>query len=1122
MSNVKKLMMAAAAGDANPVNVEDVFGSQGFYGDNQNIIQGVGHTLPTLAATTEFSYAMYGPGDYDDSGYLSSACSGCDSQGNIYIATRMQNNTPGTDRGVVVQKYSPHFKEVLWKKAIQRTDKPDDNIQPYQLIVSDNDNLYLMTLGPSNSAGTTGTTVTRINTSTGAIIWSKGYPETGSDAPSHVSEDSSGTYVYVSHYAYDGNANHPMLSKLAVSNGAASWDKVYYWATYDAEEAYGVQVLGSSVYLCGYSRPGSDRYSFLVKASTSDGSVQDALRWSHTSNHSQYAYDITTDGTNIYVTGGGVGGGYFIAKFDSSFNFTYKSFYDSPSSTNTEGRSIHYGSDGKLTVFASGEINILETSRQGHAIIKHDPSNLNQITGSIKAWHTGNAPVDGGINGSGSLQTLWFRNTRDAVYTYNVCQFDVTDLENLGTNPVMGGLWEPTFDTTVTNPYTNTSNPDTANGRQAWTNNSYTVQAARPVYELSTGYYPEVLAADAGGIAMYHCINGSANKVILDNNIDSGGDVTALYTNLDYAAVPGDASAGARFGTAGLSVRRGYNWQGQNYANVFRAFRKYPKFFDVVSYNGTGSSTSISHNLGSVPGMIWIKCISTGSTNWFVYHKSAGAGKFAYLNTNNAFISNTQVWQNTSPTSSQFYLGVGDAFNGSGKTYVAYLFADHDGDGTFGPNGDMDIIKCGSYYGNGASINVENDIGFEPQFMIIKNINSSGDWLMVDTETNFTYTRSSNTTNYMFTGRNWINNTDQVGRNKKNIRPFSNGFQVQDTDSNWNGSGQQYLWMAIRKPTRMATEYRASDLFHTAWENTISRPEVLKGSGGKDMFIGHVTSSASGHPIIDRTHGRTWYTQSTSGGDAGGTYDNYFKVSESNEVHWGNVFHQRAFSGYPGYHNMWKQAGGFFDIVAYTGNDTAGHQVPHQLQVAPAMMWVKKANATGGWFVYHKAMDLNGDSSPETDVISLTSNATATDSVDYWNDTAPTDTHFTLGDTQVVNGAGSDFVAYLFGETTGVTKMGSYTGNGSSTGPIVDCGFYNSPSYLLIKSYSGSNENWVHFNAVRGLGNYRNDYYMTLNTTDTENTGANWIEPTSTGFQLKNGGTLLNGNGTKYIFYAIA
>ena len=167
-------------------------------------------------------------------------------------------------------------------------------------------------------------------------------------------------------------------------------------------------------------------------------------------------------------------------------------------------------------------------------------------------------------------------------------------------------------------------------------------------------------------------------------------------------------------------------------------------------------------------------------------------------------------------------------------------------------------------------------------------------------------------------------------------------------------------------------------------------------------------------------------------------------------------------------------------------------------------------------------MDYNTDGKPETDYQILSSTNQANDSAAFWNDTAPTDTHFTLGDQTYVNGAGWDYVAYLFGETAGVTNFGSYTGNGSSSGPIIDCGFYNSPSYLLIKSYSGSGENWVHFNYTRGIGNYGNDYYMTLNTTDTEGTGVNWIEPTSTGFQLKNGGTMLNGNGTKYIYYAIA
>ena len=54
-------------------------------------------------------------------------------------------------------------------------------------------------------------------------------------------------------------------------------------------------------------------------------------------------------------------------------------------------------------------------------------------------------------------------------------------------------------------------------------------------------------------------------------------------------------------------------------------WRKQPGFFDIVTYTGTSSVQTISHNLGSTPGMIMVKSTASSSTNWTVYHRSSGA-----------------------------------------------------------------------------------------------------------------------------------------------------------------------------------------------------------------------------------------------------------------------------------------------------------------------------------------------------------------------------------------------------------------------------------------------------------------------------------------------------------------
>ena len=140
------------------------------------------------------------------------------------------------------------------------------------------------------------------------------------------------------------------------------------------------------------------------------------------------------------------------------------------------------------------------------------------------------------------------------------------------------------------------------------------------------------------------------------------------------------------------------NASGTDY--VSWTFRKAEKFFDVVTYTGNGTSyQSISHNLGSVPGMMIVKCTTT-ATSWLVYHSSIGATKYLLLNVTDANGSGTFAWNNTAPTDSVFTVGSSPAANANGDTYVAYLFASNAGG--FGDDGTENIIKCGTYTTDGA------------------------------------------------------------------------------------------------------------------------------------------------------------------------------------------------------------------------------------------------------------------------------------------------------------------------------------------------------------------------------------------------------------------------------------
>lgn len=210
-----------------------------------------------------------------------------------------------------------------------------------------------------------------------------------------------------------------------------------------------------------------------------------------------------------------------------------------------------------------------------------------------------------------------------------------------------------------------------------------------------------------------------------------------------------------------------------------------------------------------------------------------------------------------------------------------------------------------------------------------------------------------------------------------------------------------------------------------------------------------------------------------------------------------------------------RRAPKFFDVVTYTGNGVAGRTIPHNLGVAPGMIVVKKRSGTANWFVYHRA----NTAEPETDALFLNSTAATTDNSTWWNDTAPSSTEFTLGNDSNVNQSGGTYVAYLFAHDpspSGVIQCGSYTGNGSATGPVINLGW--EPQWVMIKNATNVG-NWAVLDTARGLGPGAIERIIFANTSGSESAAAEVLDTTSTGFQLKS--LSFNDNGQTFIYMAI-
>jgi len=219
-----------------------------------------------------------------------------------------------------------------------------------------------------------------------------------------------------------------------------------------------------------------------------------------------------------------------------------------------------------------------------------------------------------------------------------------------------------------------------------------------------------------------------------------------------------------------------------------------------------------------------------------------------------------------------------------------------------------------------------------------------------------------------------------------------------------------------------------------------------------------------------------------------------------------------GFSGdYIAYHL--RRAPSFYDCVAFSGNSTAGRTVSHNLGVAPEMIWVKSRTASNQqWRVYHSALGA-------TKYLDLNQTIAAGTWIRTWNDTEPTSSVFTLGNHGSVNDSGATFISYLFASLDGVSKVSSYTGNGSSQ--TINAGFTTGARFILIKR-TDSTGDWYVWDTVRGIV-AGNDPHLSLNTTAAEVTSDDSIDPHSSGFIVNQvAATNINVSSATYIYYAVA
>ena len=171
-----------------------------------------------------------------------------------------------------------------------------------------------------------------------------------------------------------------------------------------------------------------------------------------------------------------------------------------------------------------------------------------------------------------------------------------------------------------------------------------------------------------------------------------------------------------------------------------------------------------------------------------------------------------------------------------------------------------------------------------------------------------------------------------------------------------------------------------------------------------------------------------------------------------------------------------------FSIISYTGNGTAGATIAHGLGKKPKWILLKRRDSSDNFYVYHHL--INRGSNPEQYYSELNFHAGATDSDKIHNDTAPTTSVFSLKNDNASNGNSATYLAYCWAEIPGYSKFGEYRATGfDNNGPYIHLGF--KPAWIMIKSMSLSNSDWVIFDNKRNTSNPTNNH-LVANENDTE------------------------------------
>ena len=278
--------------------------------------------------------------------------------------------------------------------------------------------------------------------------------------------------------------------------------------------------------------------------------------------------------------------------------------------------------------------------------------------------------------------------------------------------------------------------------------------------------HSHMLADSTRGVTKYIMSNESTAELTRTDQIQS------FDTDGFTLAGNGDVNGSGKTYVAWCWKANGGTTSSNTDGSTTSTVQAYPEAgFSIVKYTGTGANASVGHGLGVAPKFLMIKKLNSssdwtaGALDWTKYLEPNGSPPFRTSN----------VWQDAAPTSSVFTLTTGGDSNGNGNEYIAYCFADAD-----------NVSKIGSYTGNGSTTGPIVTVGFQANWILIKRTDSTEDWKIIDSVRGFANSLEMNE-----------GIAEEVGNNS-NFTITSTGFQIGDTNGDYNANGGNYLFIALK------------------------------------------------------------------------------------------------------------------------------------------------------------------------------------------------------------------------------------------------------------------------------------------------------------------------------------